>query len=606
MSFGIYENGVDLQSAPKMHFVVKQTVANSSSTMFIGLRQRGGVNCGLTTLDFDTGDFDELFNDYGTIVLNGSDIEACSALNFIHYHSTITQNARALFDAPDHTVTFTIPAEIRDRFAMFSPRHLQAVFQGSSINGGVLSSETRRLTILLEYVSSSQVNLTYRDTSNNLSGNRGVPDSSVQAFLDTASDIEIIFADLPNDIIDENGTDSTGFDCNGQPVTPTFLRYAGAVEYAEPDTAEITVEFSRILSNSLTFDWSAAGSGTTPATAGIDFAPSSGSESVAAGALSHTFNISILDSEAGIEPDETFTVTTSNYTGTNFINPATSPTVEITITPDPLGDYFNDYGRWTTSTGTIEATLFDHNGHNFSGFGERRMHRDTGTSVDPNGFKWNGIHGTTNTPFDSIGLTWDRKTAAQLNTAGWTAVSGTVDLSGTNGRYYTTSTGVVSSSYIGAETIIRGNLTSIGLGTTSGDSYSILAGATVYGDIGSTDSDINCYTTLDPAATREVGSTVFGNISNFSGDYSDYIGGNIPNSYSQGACLMGDLNGPDPSESAADPDVWDYAQIWGDVPNGFDVICTGSRIYGCVGKVLRQNPSFCPAPLSYVQQIGGC
>jgi len=600
---GLLVGDEDLTAQPKMHFVERATVANDPYKLFYGFRLRGGTECRINTFDYDTSDFSKLTNNHGVLVLNGADIVASSALNFIHYDSVHSQNVVAMFNATDHKATIPIPLAIRDRWAGFIAVQPIWKMKGGSVNLGVLSQETRTLTVDVDYKSTSDYTMKFIDTSTNFTANRGVKDSDITAAMTNYQNIGTILADLPNDGFGADGADLSGLDCLGLPLIPSFLEFTGNIEVAELDTLGVTVNFTKALTNSLSFNWSATGSGTNPATAGTDFSPSSGSESVAIGATSHSFNISILDDGVSGEGDETFEITLSNFVGTNFVAPSPNPTREITITLNPVTDYFNDYGRFVTSTGTIEATAFDPTGHSALGFSGGKIHKTTGTTLDPNGFKWNGIHGTTGTPFDSGSLTWDRKSVATLNSEGWTAVTGSVNMSGTNGRYYTTSTSISSSSYIGAETIVRGNISSIGLGGGS-DTYSMLAGSAVWGNISSTSADINCYTSSDPAATRGVGATVIGDVSGFSGDFSDYIGSTIPTNYSQGALLFGDLNGPNPS-STGDPDIWDYGQIFGNVPNGVDVLCTGANIYGCAGVVLRQNPSFCPGT-SHVTQIGGC
>ena len=600
---GLLVEEEDLTAQPKMHYVEVYSLSRIPYRSFLGFRLRGGTRCRINTFDYDTSDFSELTNDHGILVLNGSDIVASSALNFIHYDSIHSQNAVSMFNATDHKITISIPSGIQDRWAGFITTQPIWVMKGASVNNGVLSAETRTLSVDLNYNSYSNYVMEFVDSSTNLTANRGVPDSDVVAAMTNYQNIDTILASLPNDGFDEDGADVGGYDCLGLPLIPGFLSFTGSIEISELDTLVVTVNFTKALTNSLSFDWDAAGSGTSPATAGVDFSPSSGTENVSAGETQHSFNVSILNDGVSGEGDETFEIELSNFTSSSFASPASNPTREITITPNPTSDYFNDYGRYVTSTGTVEATVFDTAGHSALGFSGGKIHKTTGTTLDPNGFKWNGIHGTTGTPFDSGNLTWDRKSASTLNSEGWTAVSGATTLSATNGRYYTTSTSIATTSYIGAEAIVRGNISTIGSGGSS-DTYSMLAGSAVWGDIGNTSADINCYTSSDPSATRGVGATVIGDVSNFSGDFSDYIGSTIPSSHSNGAILFGNLNGPNPS-SGGDPDIWDYGQIFGNVPNGVDVLCTNANIYGCAGQVLRQNPSFCPGT-SHVTQIGGC
>ena len=601
---GLLVGDENLTAQPKMHFVETYTVARDALKAFYGFRLRGGSECRINTFDYDTSELSELTNDHGVLVLNGADIVASSALNFIHYNSIHSQNVVTMFNGTDHKATISLPVAIQSRWAGFITTQPTWEFKGASVNLGVLSAETRTLAVDVDYNSTTDYVMKFTDDSTNITSSRGVKDSDLTTALGNYQNIDTILADLPNDSFGADGADTGGLDCLGLPLIPAFLEFTGNIEIAELDTLVVTVNFTKALTHALSYDWDAVGSGVSPATAGVDFSPSSGTESVAIGATSHSFNISILDDGVSGEGDETFEITLSGFTGTNFIVPSPNPTREITITLNPVTDYFNDYGRFVTSTGTVEATVFDAAGHSALGFSGGKIHKTTGTTLDPNGFKWNGIHGTTGTPFDSGSLTWDRKSAATLNSEGWTAVTGSPTLSATNGRYYTTATSISTASYIGAETIVRGNISSIGSGGGT-DTYSMLAGSSVWGDISSTAADINCYTSLDPAATRGVGATVIGDVSGFVGDFSDYISTTIPTSYSQGAILFGNLNGPDPTLAAADPDIWDYGQIFGNVPNGVDVLCTNANIYGCAGVVLRQNPSFCPGT-SHVTQIGGC
>jgi hypothetical protein len=592
--------GGSLTTQPKMHFLVEQTPANAIDSIFTGRVLRGGVERKLTTLDFTTSDLDKMTNTFGIIILNGSDIVAGSVYNFAHYDSHIDIDLKTLWNSPGHSIVYSIPAGIQGTAAFFFPLLDSWSFSGYGQNSGSIVQETRTVAFTIEYVDSVSFRAKLVDTSNNPASN-GVVDSNVEKVFESAPDIRIILSGLPNDAYDENGLDSDGLDINGFPLIPTFNVIEAQDVIAEGYSLSVKVLFTRPLTSSLSFNWSASGSGSSPAVGGTDFSPTSGVVNSSAGDTSAEFSISIL-SDADTTEDE-FTITLSSFSGTNFTSPSPNPTKVITITAAANTNHFNDFGRWVTSNGSVESTVFDDNGFSLLGFNSSKINNSTGTSLDSNGFLWSGIHSSTGTPFDSSGLTWDRKTSAQLVSEGYTAInggSGSHNLSAHGGRWFnTSSSGIVSSTIIGSEGIIRGNIASVPLGYYAGEDLSMLGGTTVFGNISSTSDSINGWNSSEHSGTRGAGCTIFGDIGSIGNDFSDYIGSTPPANLTQGAILFGNMT------QASTFDIWEYGQVWGNIPSSTIRVCVGVRVNGCVNS--WSTPSFCSgSPAPYIQQTGGC
>jgi hypothetical protein len=599
---GVYipDAGGDLTAQPRMHFLVEQTSSNEIDSIFTGRVLRGGVERKLTTLDFDTSDLDKMSNTFGIIILNGSDIVAGSVYNFANYNSHIDIDLKVLWNSPSHSIVYNIPAEIQGTAAYFYPLLDDWNFSGYGENSGVITQENRSVEFKLEYVSSSTFRARLVDTSDNSSSN-GVVDSNIEKVMESAANLRIVLAGLPNDSFDEDGLDSDGLDINGFPLTPTFNEINAQDVIAEGYSLLVKVLFTRPLTASLSFSWSASGSGSSPAVGGTDFSPTSNTVSASAGDTSAEFSIAIL-SDSDTSEDE-FTITLSSFSGNNFTSPSSNPTKVITITAAGNTNHFNEFGRWVTSNGSVEDTVFDDNGFSVMGFNDSKINNSTGTTLDANGFLWNGIHNTTGTPFDSSGLTWDRKTATQLVSDGYTSIngsSGSHNLSAHGGRWFnTSSTGITSSTIIGSEGIIRGNIASVPLGYYAGEDLSMLAGTTVFGTINSTNDSINGWNSSEHSGTRGAGCTIFGDINSIGNDFSDFIGSSPPTNLTRGAILFGNM----PQSSTFD--IWEYGQVWGNIPNSTIRICKGVKVYGCVNS--WSTLSFCTgSPSPYVQQTGGC
>jgi len=592
--------GGSLTTQPKMHFLVEQTPTNAIDSIFTGRVLRGGVERKLTTLDLTTSDFDKMTNTFGILILKGSNIVAGSVYNFANYNSHIDINLKTLWNSAGHSIVYSIPVGIQGSAAFFFPLLDSWSFTGYGLNSGNIVQETRNVAFTLEYINSSSFRAKLVDTSNNPSSN-GVVDSNVEKVFESAPNLRIVLSGLPNDSFDENGLDSNGLDINGFPITPAFNIIEAQTVIAEGYSLPVKVLFTRPLTNSLSFNWSASGSGASQAIAGIDFSPASGTINSSVGDTSAEFFISIL-SDADTTEDE-FTITLSSFSGTNFTSPSPNPTKAITITAAANTNHFNDFGRWVTSNGAVENTVFNDSGFSLLGFNSSKINNTTGTTSDSNGFLWNGLHNTTGTPFDSSGLTWDRKTSAQLVTAGYTAINGSVgshNLSAHGGRWFnTSSTGITSSTIIGSEGIIRGNIASVPSGFYAGEDLSMLAGTAVFGNISSTSDSINGWNSSEHSGTRGAGCTIFGDINSIGNDFSDYIGATSSANLTQGAILFGNM----PQSSSFD--IWEYGQVWGNIPNSTIRVCVGVRVNGCVKA--RSTPSFCSgSPAPYIQQTGGC